>query len=70
MLNITIDNPELENSLKQTYGSDESSISSAFFDFIKQQKIKQDIGVSIKQFESGDSMSLSSAMNKLREKYE
>lgn len=58
MLNIHIDNPELEQSIKQAYGEDTKSIANAFFEFIQQQKIKQDIGISIEQLDAGESISL------------
>jgi len=70
MLNIHIDNPELEKDIKQTYGDDTRSIASAFFEFIRQQKIKQDIGVSIEQLESGEGISLGDVMKDIRSKYE
>jgi len=49
MLNIEIDNPELEESLKQLYGTNKQSLANAFADFVQQSKIKQDIGISISQ---------------------
>ena len=70
MLNIQIDNPELENNIKQTYGNDLHSIAGAFSDFIQQQKIKHDIGVSIQQLEAGESESLGQVMRDLRAEYE
>lgn len=70
MLNIHIDNPELEKNIKQTYGDDTRSIARAFFEFIHQQKIKQDIGVSIEQLESGEGISLGDVMKDIRAKYE
>jgi len=54
MLNIQIDNPELEENIKQTYGDDVQSMASAFGEFIKQQRIRQDIAVSIKQLDAGE----------------
>ena len=70
MLNIHIDNPELEQDIKQTYGDDTKSIARAFFEFIRQQKIKQDIGVSIEQLESGEGIALGDVMKDIRAKYE
>ena len=69
MLNIQIDNPELERTIKQTYGENSQSIAKAFFDFIQQQKIKQDINISIQQLEQGESIPLNQAMNSIRDKY-
>lgn len=54
MLNIQIDNPELEQYLKQAYGENSQSIARVFAEFVQQQRIKQDIGVSIEQLEAGE----------------
>lgn len=70
MLHIEIDNPELEKSLKQTYGDNSNSIAKAFADFIQQQKIKQDIGISIEQLDAGEGIPLNQAINEIRSKYE
>jgi hypothetical protein len=35
MLNIEINNPELEESLKQLYGNNKQSLVSAFADFVQ-----------------------------------
>lgn len=69
MLNIHIDNPELEKSIKQTYGEDVAGMVSAFSEFIQEQKIKQDIGVSIQQLEAGEGLALSDVMKDARSKY-
>ncbi len=70
MLNIRIDNPELEKSIKQTYGGDTVGIASAFSEFIQQQKIKQDIGVSVEQLDAGEGIALGNVMKDIRAKYE
>ncbi|MEA3333465.1 MAG: hypothetical protein U9Q58_07705 [Pseudomonadota bacterium] len=70
MLNIQIDNPELENNIKQTYGNDVHSIASAFLEFIQQQKIKHDIGISIQQLDAGESEPLDQVMRCVRAEYE
>ena len=70
MLDIHIENPEIEKSIRQTYGDDDQAIAKAFFEFIQQQKIKQDIGVSIKQLEAGESVPLKDVMQGIRAKYE
>lgn len=67
MLNIEIDNPELEESLKQLYGNNQQSIASAFADFVQQRKIKQDIGVSIAQLATGESFSLHQVMQSIQQ---
>ncbi len=70
MLNIQIDNPELENNIRKTYGNDLNSIAGAFSEFILQQKIKQDIGVSIQQLEKGEAEPLEQVMRCIRAEYE
>jgi hypothetical protein len=70
MLNIEINNPELEESLKQLYGNNKQSLVTAFADFIQQRKIKQDIGISISQLDAGEALPLQDVMQALRKKYE
>ena len=70
MLNIRIDDPELEQSLKQIFGEDTRSIARAFSRFIQQQKIQQDISVSIEQLEAGESSVLADVVKDIRAKYE
>lgn len=70
MLNIQIDNPELEKNIRQTYGDDSRSIANAFLEFIKQKSITQDIGISIKQLDAGESIPLAEVMEGVRSKYE
>jgi hypothetical protein len=70
MLNIRIDNPELEKNIRQTYGEDTISIANAFSEFIHQQKIKQDIGISIEQLDAGEGLTLGNVMEDVRAKYE
>lgn len=70
MLNIEIDNPELEENLKQLFGSNQQSIARAFAEFVQQRKIKQDIVVSIAQLEAGEGLSLRETMQSIRQKYE
>lgn len=70
MLNIEIDNPELEENLKQLFGTNQQSIARAFADFVQQRKIKQDIGVSITQLDAGEGVPLQHVMQSIRQKYE
>jgi len=70
MLNIQIDNLELEKKIRQTYGDDSQSIANAFLAFIKQQSIKQDIGISIEQLDAGEGLTLAEVMQDIRSKYE
>ncbi len=70
MLNIHINNPELERSIRETVGDDSSSIVKAFIEFIKQRQIKQDVGVSVEQLDAGKGMELGDVMKDIRAKYE
>ena len=70
MLNICVDSPELEKKIKQTFGDDPQSIVKAFGEFIQQQKIKKDIGISISQLEAGESIPIKKAIDDIRVKYE
>ena len=70
MLNIKIDNPELEANIKQTFGNDSQSLAEAFASFISKQRIKQDIGVSIRQLEAGEGVPITDVMEAARRKYE
>jgi len=69
MLNIQINNPELEESIKQTYGDDVQSIANAFGEFIQQQRIRQDIAVSIKQLDAGEGIAMAEVMQGIRSQY-
>jgi len=70
MLSIQIDNPELEKSIKQVFGSNEALICSAFVEFVQLQKVKQDVGISITQLDAGHAKSLNNVMKDIRAKYE
>jgi len=70
MLTINIDNPELEQSIQQTYGNDKQTIAKAFLDFIHQQKIKKDIGISIQQLDAGEGIPADQVFSEISAKYE
>ena len=70
MLSIQIDNPELEKSLEQVFGGNEDLISNAFVEFVQLQKVKQDVGISIKQLDAGNVKSLKNVMMDIRAEYE
>ena len=70
MLNIAINNPELEENLKQLYNNNEQLIADVFADFVRQRKIKQDIGISITQLELGEGLPLREVKQTIRKKYE
>jgi hypothetical protein len=70
MLSIEINNPEIEENIKQLYGNNKQLIASAFADFIQQLKVKQDIGISIAQLDAGEALPLQDVMQSIRQKYE
>lgn len=70
MLSITIDNPELESSLKQLYGDNDQAMAKAFSEFLKQQQIKQEVGVAIEQLDAGQGIGFNTAIHEIRAKYE
>ncbi|MGD0958729.1 MAG: hypothetical protein ABSB19_02855 [Methylomonas sp.] len=70
MLQIEIDNPELELELKQVYGNNPRLTEKAFADFVSQNKIRDDINISIMQLDSGEGEFLTETMRAIRIKYE
>jgi len=70
MINITIDNPDIEQILQQTYGNNHSRLIKEFSQFIHAEKIKDDIGISIRQLEQGESVKLADAFTQVKRKYE
>jgi hypothetical protein len=70
MINITIDNPDIEQILQQTYGNNHNRLIKEFSQFIQTAKIKDDIGISIHQFEQGESIKLMDAFIQVKRKYE
>lgn len=61
MINITIDNPDIEQILQQTYGNNHSRLIKEFSQFVQATKIKDDISISIQQLEQGESIKLADA---------
>ena len=70
MLNIQINNPDLEKSLKQVYGNNTESMAQAFLQFLQHQEIQQDISISIRQLDAGEGIPLNNAIQDIRSKYE
>lgn len=70
MLNIRIEDPEIEKNIRQTCGNDPNVIATAFFDFVKQQKIKKDIGISLEEIADGKGIPLSEVIRDISNKYE
>ncbi|MFA5019217.1 MAG: hypothetical protein WC504_16825 [Methylobacter sp.] len=70
MINITIDNPDIEQILQQTYGNNHSRLIKEFSQFVQFTKIKDDISISIQQFERGESVKLADAFAQVKRNYE
>jgi len=70
MLNIQINNPDLERSLKQVYGNNTESMAQAFLQFLQQQEIQRDISISIRQLDAGEGIPLGNVIQDIRSKYE
>lgn len=70
MLNIRIEDPEIEKSIKQTCGEDPNTIAQAFCEFVRQRKTKQDVGVSIEEIRDGKGIPLETVIRELSIKYE
>lgn len=70
MLNIQINDPELELSIRQAYGNNTDSLARDFVAFIRQEKIRDDIRVSIQQLDSGEGVPLKAVMQEIRSRYE
>ena len=69
MLTITIDDPDLESSIRQAYGDNSRLLVDAFVEFLRQQRVREDIGVSIEQLDSGSSIPLAQVMAEIRRKF-
>ena len=70
MINITINNPDLEKTLQQTYGDNHHRLIQEFSQFIQQAKIQSDIGISIEQLEQGKGIKLADAFQQVKALYE
>lgn len=70
MINITIDNPDIEQILQQTYGNNHSRLIKEFSQFVQSTKIKDDISISIQQLERGESVKLADAFAQVKRNYE
>ena len=70
MLNIQIDDPDLEKSIRQAYGDNTQSIARAFAAFIQHEQLKDDVRISIQQLDSGEAIPLRTVMQDLRARYE
>lgn len=70
MLNIQINDPDLEKSIRQAYGENTQSIARASVAFIQHEQIKDDIRVSVQQLDSGEAIPLRTVMQDIRSRYE
>lgn len=70
MINITIDNPDIEQILEQTYGNNHNRLIKEFSQFIQSKKTQDDIDISIQQLERGEGMKLTDAFNRVKRNYE
>ncbi|MCK4494420.1 MAG: hypothetical protein KAU26_10205 [Methylococcales bacterium] len=70
MINISINNPNIENILQQTYGTNYNRLIEEFSQFIQTTKIKEDIGISIQQLKQGEGIKLTNAFNQIKQNYE
>ena len=70
MINISINNPDIENILQQTYGNNYNRLIEEFSQFIQTTKIKEDIGISIQQLEQGEGIKFTDAFKQIKQNYE
>lgn len=70
MINITIDNPDIEQILEQTYGNNHNRLIKEFSQFIQSKKTQDDIDISIQQLERGEGIKLADAFNRVKRNYE
>ncbi len=69
MINITIDNPDIEQLLQQTYGTNYNRLVQEFSQFIQSAKIKEDIAISLQQLECGEGIKFATAFSQVKQKY-
>jgi hypothetical protein len=70
MISITIDNPDVEQILHQTYGNNYNRLVNEFSQFIQMRIIKEDIKTSIQQLEQGKSVNFTDAFKQVKQRYE
>lgn len=54
MYALTIDNPEIAKLAKEVFSKEPISTNADFYDFLQEQKLKQDLKESIAQAEAGE----------------
>lgn len=70
MLNIQIDNPELEQFVRKTYGENTYPLAQAFMQFLQQQRIRQDVKVAMQQLDNQQGIPAKTAFEAVRNRYE
>jgi len=70
MMNISINNPDIENIIQDTYGNNHKRLIEEFSQFIQTVKIKEEINLSIQQLEENKGIALSEAFKQIKQKYE
>ena len=70
MLNLQINNIELEEQLLRRFGQDTESIARAFLEFLRQERIREDIDVSVSQLAAGEGVPMRAVLQEIRAKYE
>lgn len=69
MLSIRIDNPELEGFINDEYSGDEGSLIRQFVEFLKLQKIKNEVKASLDEIENDDIVEFDEAFKQATSKY-
>ena len=70
MMNISINNPDIESIIQETYGNNHNRLIEEFSQFIQTVKIKDEINVSIQQLEENKGIPLSEAFKQIKQNYE
>ena len=69
MLSIRIDNPELEGFINDEYSGNEGSLIRQFVEFLKLQKIKNEVKASLDEIENDDIVEFDEAFKQATSKY-
>ena len=69
MLSIQLNNPELEGFIRDEYRDDESALLSQFVDFLRLQKIKNEVKTSTEELDRDEFVGLDEAFKSATAKY-
>ncbi|MDD4884711.1 hypothetical protein [Sulfuricurvum sp.] len=69
MLSIRIDNPELESYINEEYRGDENTLIRQFVEFLRFQKIKNEVKTSIEELDRDEFVTLDEAFETATAKY-